>query len=193
MLPRRKLLAIILLLTAIYLTRKNQQFIMFSTVWAAGLVLAKYHHSGRLPSAKRMQMAATSLTVATILTMVCVLKLNPGHSAWLTPWNYFMVVSGIWFTVILAMVMQGAISLPTCFHKSATYSYTLYIVHFPIMLLVLGTFQTTILDSIENAVLVATTTVLFCVIIAAIMAKYVENKKLLETHFKTLSLQMTDK
>ncbi|MEJ1225638.1 acyltransferase [Pseudomonas sp. CCNWLW56] len=192
-LPRRKLLAITLLIMAIYITRKNQQFIMLSTVWAAGLVLAKLHQSARLPSVKTMRTAAKLLAAATILTIVCVLKLNPGHSAWLNPWNYFMVISGTWFTTILAMVLQSAISLPTHFHKSAAYSYTLYIIHFPIMLLIFGAFQTCILDSLEKSILFAIIAVLFCTAIAATLAKYVENRKFLETHIKALSLQLTNK
>lgn len=193
MLPRRKFMTIILLMAAIYLTHKNQQFIMLSTVWIAGLALAKYCQSGRLPSAKTLQVAALGLAAATIIAIVCVLKLKPGHSAWLTPLNYFMIVSGIWFTVILAMVMRGVIFLPTFFHKSAAYSYTLYIVHFPIMLLIFGAFQAKILESVESATFAAGITVLSCLVISAIIAKFVENKKLLEACIRKSKNQMKSK
>jgi peptidoglycan/LPS O-acetylase OafA/YrhL len=190
MIPHRKTLAILLLVVAIYLTHKNHHFIMLSTVWIAGLALAKYHQAGQLPSAKTLRVAAAVFGAAAIVAIVGVLQLSPGHSVWLTPLNYFMVASGMWFTAILAMVIQGTVSLPTFFHKSAAYSYTLYIVHFPLMLMIFGVLQATILESLSVAVFVALITVLACVGIAMILAQYFENKELLEKYLRQSQLRI---
>ncbi len=110
--------------------------------------------------------------------LVCFVKVEARASAWVIPMNYFMVVSGLWFTSVMALIVLDSISFTKFFHKVSRFSYTLYIVHFPVMLFVFGVWQNAIVGSRFNAFLIAVVTVFGCTVLAYFMSKVLEDKKL---------------
>jgi peptidoglycan/LPS O-acetylase OafA/YrhL len=58
------------------------------------------------------------------------------------------------------------------------HSYTLYIVHFPIMLLVLSLYQQFAPLSLQSSIITALLAVVLCVAVSSTSAKFFENKKL---------------
>ncbi|SFP32979.1 hypothetical protein SAMN05216601_10958 [Ectopseudomonas composti] len=100
---------------------------------------------------------------------------RPKH-AWSDPLNYFRLASGLWFACYLAMIMGGATRFPAWFHGQASYSYTLYVIHFPIMLFILGVSQLYIYGSLPRSLAISALTIALSIAAAKLIARFAEDK-----------------
>ncbi|WP_144409831.1 hypothetical protein [Cupriavidus basilensis] len=95
----------------------------------------------------------------------------------------FNVAIGMGFCFILALVLQGSISIPTVARAAAKYSYTLYIVHAPIFLFLFGSLQPYIQDSLGASVMVSLPAIVGVALFSAVVSKAVENRRLVISLF----------
>lgn len=180
LLPKRKWVGVAVLLVAIYVTKKNLQFYFLGIVWFSGLLLAALHGRQSGGSSVWVKYAFWILCFSAFLLGIAVLFFPPLETriiSWLT---LFMIASGLAFTCILAMVLRGEICVPTWFAGASIYSYTLYIVHFPIMLFLFGVFQAHIESSLFVALVVSGLAIFTCIVISSRLAYWLENKKKIE-------------
>lgn len=178
--PSRKVVAIALLVLAFFVTRKNQLFFMLAPIWFAGFGLAFVHQRRPQMNNRLFGWLLVVLTAAVALTVSLVLFADPlGKNIWLDYMNHFRLVSGLWFACFLALIMGGGAKFPKIFHSQAGYSYTLYVIHFPIMLFILGVTQTLIYGSVLLSVVVGAVTIVISIAAAKAIARYAENKHLI--------------
>ncbi|AOE63802.1 acyltransferase [Pseudomonas corrugata] len=177
--PSRKLVSIALLVTTVLVTRKNQLFFMLAPIWFAGFGLAFFHQRRPEMDNRLFGVLFAILTVATLAAVVLVLFADPlGKGIWLDRMNHFRLVSGLWFACFMALIMGGGARFPTIFHSHACYSYTLYVIHFPVMLFILGAVQTMIYGSVSLSLLASMAAICMSVALAKAIASYAENKQL---------------
>lgn len=182
--PERKLMAGALLILVAIITYKNQLFFMLMPIWFSGLGLALIHQ--KRPSMHNTFFGALFglFTVGTIFCIWLVFNREPsGSGVWLDRMNHYRLMSGLWFCCALALIMGGAIRFPKIFHRTSGFSYTLYIIHFPIILFVVGITQKVIIESLANTLIISACTMTLAVIASILISKFVENKKLLNSLF----------
>jgi peptidoglycan/LPS O-acetylase OafA/YrhL len=182
--PDRKLMAGLLLLLTVIITRKNPLFFILMPIWFSGLGLAFVHQ--KRPNMHNMLFSTLFglFTAGTIYCIWLVFSREPsGPGVWLDRMNHYRLMSGLWFSCALALIMGGAIRFPKIFHKTSGFSYTLYITHFPIILFVVGITQKIIIESLANALIISASTMALAIITSIYISKAVENKKLLNSLF----------
>lgn len=180
--PSRKAAAIVLLVITVVITRRNQLFYMLAPIWFSGFALAFMHQRTPEMNNRLFGWLFALLTAAVALAVALVLFAEPlGTSIWLDRMNHFRLISGLWFATFMALIMGGGARFPVLFHKQAGYSYTLYVIHFPIMLFILGATQQYIYGSITRSIVVGALTIIFSIAAAKLIAHYTENKQLLRS------------
>lgn len=186
--PSKKIIASLIIALTIIITYKNPMFFMLLPIWFSGLGLSFIHR-------QRPQMNNALFSILFILfgvgTIYCIyLKLTQplgSPSALQDSMTYFMISSGLWFTSFLALILGKVAKFPTLLSSAASYSYTLYIIHFPIILFVVGMTQEIFIDSISNAIAISAFTIVTAVTVSVWLSKIVENKRTIEKFiFKTL-------
>ncbi|WP_369987773.1 acyltransferase family protein [Pseudomonas xanthosomatis] len=178
--PTRKWLSGGLLLLTLFITRKMPLFYFLAPVWFAGFGLALWHQRKPEMNNRLFSRLFVVLSVIVALTMVLVWNQSaPAKQGWADPFNYFRIASGLWFACFLAMIMGGAARFPAWFDRHAAYSYTLYVIHFPIMLFVLGVSQAYIFGSLLKSLIISGITIIVCIGGAMLIARFAENKALL--------------
>ncbi|MBC3410841.1 acyltransferase [Pseudomonas sp. SWRI51] len=178
--PTRRLLSVGLVVLTVLVTHKSRIFFMLAPVWFCGFALAFYHQ--RRPQ-MRNAFFAWGIIALSILTALIVWRSLSGD-AWAKggiadPLNHFRLVSGVWFACFLALLLGNAVRFPVWFSGHASYSYTLYVVHFPILLFALGVAQEMIYGSLWRSLLVASVAIAVSLLLAKGIAVYAENKRLL--------------
>ena len=98
--------------------------------------------------------------------------------------NYSLILYklslGLLTACFIYSILRNKANFPTKFKSASSYSYTLYIIHFPILLFIFGIFQ---LKIENNAALMTTVYAISCAIIiyiSKISARKVENMKLIK-------------
>jgi peptidoglycan/LPS O-acetylase OafA/YrhL len=178
--PSRKALAIALLAMALVVTRENQLFFMLAPSWFAGLCLALLHERRPQMNNRLFGLLFAILTVAVAVTVALVLFSEPlGKGIWLDRMNHFRLVSGLWFACFMALIIGGRARFTKFFHSQSQYSYTLYVIHFPILLFILGVTQRLIYGSIFLSLLAAVGAMTLSIVMAKFLSRYIENKNLI--------------
>ena len=90
---------------------------------------------------------------------------------------------GLGFCFVLALVLQGRVSIPIFARSAARYSYTLYIVHAPILFFLFGFLQSYIQDSLGTSVIVSLLIIVGVAAFSAIVSRAVENRRLIISLF----------
>lgn len=192
--PTRKWLSASLLLVTLLVTRKHQLFFMLAPIWFTGFGLAFMHQ--RTPQMNN-RLFGRLLAILSVLLAATVLLVwypnGPSTGVWTDPLNHFRVVSGLWFACFLALLMGGGVRFPTWFHSHAGYSYTLYVTHFPIMLFILGSSQTFVYGSLLNSLIVAIVTIVIAIAVAKTLARFLEDKTLLQNTASGVKRLVTSK
>jgi peptidoglycan/LPS O-acetylase OafA/YrhL len=176
--PSRKVISSLILGLAIFVTYKNTLFFTLAPVWFSGFGLAMIHQ--RREQMNNLVFGALFVIASLALVAIVVLALfdNPaGNAVDYVTLNPFRVVSGLWFACFLALIMGDCTSFPQCFHRHACYSYTLYVIHFPILLFVLGFTQEFIYNSLLNAALFGILAIVFCLAVSWFLSRWIENKR----------------
>jgi peptidoglycan/LPS O-acetylase OafA/YrhL len=91
--------------------------------------------------------------------------------------NYFVpfnMLMGLAFVCWLIQLQQKLSHYQPVWVKSASFSYTLYVTHFPLLLFILGCFPQSRAYGLGGAVLALISTMLVLVLLASLMAKLLE-------------------
>lgn len=150
----------------------NIKFMIFGSVWFAGLVLSLIEAKGKM-----------HVAIACVLTAI-------------TSWFAFangsnFIVSGgdytmynMWFgltfaslTYLFILCMNIRINI---IPSSSRYSYTLYIVHYPIIMFMIGIFESRVMGGFYSALPIALCAVVIALAFAYKASEYVENPNLIK-------------
>jgi peptidoglycan/LPS O-acetylase OafA/YrhL len=186
--PRRwwKLLSLPILLALFIVGWNNDQFFYYLPVWWGGYLLAVLHDRRILPFSKYlwMTMGACLLAAAAFGAHFLTLENIPGAER--KAWHFlvfFNVAVGFLCCTILALVLRGNLTLPIIFKPAAAYSYTLYIIHVPVMLFVIGIAEPWIQGALGASLVVAIGTVLGVIALSRWVAVWLENRNLIRLVF----------
>ena len=146
--------------------RLNGPFLMFSIVWMAGSVCCLIH-DGVLKVSKYTRLFLTLLSCLYLVS--CTYYLLTGYSP--QNLNKFNVASGLFFTMIIWNLFIVNDYRLNIFPRSASYSYTLYITHFPIVMCI----YTVSLHLKIDAIYASVASFALSVLLASLLARYVEN------------------
>ncbi|HEO1771842.1 acyltransferase family protein [Acinetobacter baumannii] len=91
----------------------------------------------------------------------------------------FQICFGLIFCSYLTKILSGRNTFPPFFKNSAKYSYTLYIIHFPIFLFIFGVFETKIVNSLITALIIALISSALLIFISKLLAQKIERIKLI--------------
>ncbi|WP_043345630.1 acyltransferase family protein [Cupriavidus basilensis] len=163
-----------------YVGWNNDQFYYYLPVWWAGYALSELHDRHWIPPAKYLRAATAAFSVAAAAFAYKSLTVADARSAW-----HFLVLfnvtTGLCFAAILGLLLSGAIRVPTAFAPAAAYSYTLYIVHMPLLLFAFGIFQTTIQSSTALSIVAGVSFVPAIVWISKAASRIFENRPLVRS------------
>lgn len=180
--PSRRAASVVLLVVVILVTWKNKMFIMLAPIWFSGFWLAFLHQRKPEMNNRVFGWLFLALTIVVIVIAALVLFGGPqGEGGLFDRMNHFRLASGLWFACFMALIMGGGASFPKFFHGQAGYSYTLYVIHFPIMLFVLGVTQSVIYGSVLLSLLTAVVVIIISIVSAKTIANYAENKNLIHS------------
>lgn len=156
-----------------WLAWDNDQFFYYAPVWCLGYGLSMLHNPGKvLPKSLLIWCTAISLACAAYAGHRSIVEADP-RSAWHALVAFNLLI-GLAFGALLAMVLTGALRFPTRFRSAAAYSYTIYVIHTPMLLFIFGVTQAFIGTSIWRAVLIAAASIGAVVVAARWGAKAVE-------------------
>lgn len=183
--PKRRLTAVSLVLATMAVTYKEGLFIMLAPIWFAGFGLAMLHHKAPEMKNRLFRPMFLALSLGTAASVALVVFADPlGNGIWLDRMNHFRLISGLWFACYLSLILGGEMTFTKLFHSHASYSYTLYVIHFPIMLFVLGATQPFIYGSITKSALVCIATIAAIIPISMAVARIFEHKQLIRSAIK---------
>lgn len=174
-----KLLSVIGAVALFYIGWNNDQFFYYLPVWWAGYLLSCLHDRRWIPDARLLLCIFALFDAAAAFC-----GFESLHTEGRTAWHFlvmFNVTIGLCFACGLALILKGRLVLPPAFQHSAAYSYTLYVIHVPMLLFAFGVFQTWILGSINASIGLSLLTLTVTYVIAKTAAKVLENRKRL--HF----------
>jgi peptidoglycan/LPS O-acetylase OafA/YrhL len=161
---------------------RDMKFVAYGAVWAAGFLLCVHHNSGTKSRKLRWLVCAGVVLFggASIEFAGCfVQSFNAVGGQAGANWHYivaFNLFIGLLFTCVIALVLDRRSPSNELLSKSAEYSYTLYIIHFPILLFVFGVTQAVLRGSPTSRVLIGIGTFALVVCIARVTSTLVENK-----------------
>lgn len=142
---------------------RNWTFPFLGLVWSAGAGLALAHNSG-LRLTRYTRPAGTLALLAAAAFAVGGARIE-----------LFNVAFGVAFAALVHEVLLGTLRVPVFAAKSASYSYTLYIVHFPLLLVIYGTLQPRLNGDALASWLVAAAGALGCWAMARLLARWIEH------------------
>lgn len=182
--PKRwwKLASIPAVAALLYVGWNNDQFYYYLPVWWAGYLISILHNRSVLPPAKYLWLAATVFLFPAIFFATKTLTVEDARTAW-----HFLVLyniaTGLCFSAILALILVGSAKFTTIFRSAAPYSYTLYIIHMPILLFLFGIVQPWMQRSVLLCPLIAVGSVVCIIAIARLAALVVENRNKVKSFF----------
>lgn len=164
------------------LSVRNHSFAAYSVVWAAGFVLCLLHNNRTLAGAVRAALAVLgplSAIVGVGLASRYIAQADRLHNPLLADYRYviaFNVFIGLAFCCLLGVLLDRRSPSPRVLQRTADFSYTLYIVHFPILLFLFGILQPRLQGSIPAILSAAAATFVGVVLFAHAAAKIVEDR-----------------
>ncbi|MGO4325653.1 acyltransferase family protein [Cupriavidus sp. 2TAF22] len=181
-----KLLALPLIGTVIWHGANNEQFLYYLPVWWAGYLLAVLHDDGLLRRAKLWWCAVAVFFAAALWFGLRFLWASYAHDPvadQLITIARFNIAIGFGVFALLALMLQGRIRVRAFARKAARYSYTLYIIHAPLLLFAFGVLQPHVQDSIGRSVLASVIAILGVSLLSIAVSRVVENRALLVSLF----------
>lgn len=161
----------------------NRPFAFYSLVWFGGAAIALLHnHNIRIKP--YVTFAGAALLIVTLVTAAVYVGLARNAQS---PSDYpsnlmvlFNVASGLTFAVGLYFIIFDTLSFKPLLASSAKYSYTLYVTHFPIFLVIYGIFQPSLFGRFVPSVLASIGAFVTALAFAAIIAPKLESAKLID-------------
>lgn len=169
-----RLLALPFALGLMQLGGENIQFFYYMPVWFAGYALSVLHDRQWLPR---------GIACIAALVIFCGIASWSGYqtatldgrAAWLALVR-FNVFVGFAFCILLAMLLSGKIAISTRARPAAAYAYTLYVIHFPLLLFIFGVFQKWIERGLAASLTVSIVSLIGIVALARWIATVTERK-----------------
>jgi peptidoglycan/LPS O-acetylase OafA/YrhL len=156
-----------------WLAWNNDLFFFYAPVWWSGYGLALLHDHGKLlPRGFLIAVGSIALTLATYAGYLHVQDHTPRDS-WYALVAFNLLI-GAAFTTLLAQALAGTVRFPEVFKGAAPYSYTLYVVHVPLLLFIFRVSQEFISQSVPRALLIAACSSCTIVLFARYIARLVE-------------------
>jgi len=166
----------------VVLSVRNHNFAAYGIVWASGFVLCLLHNNQRLGGWIR-----TALTGLAPVALACALLLAWQYVAQVArfpdprsaDYRYviaFNVFIGLAFCGLLGLLLDRRAPTLRWLTGSADYSYTLYIVHYPILLFTFGAFQPAMQASMGTLAAISLVTLAGIVLFARTAARVVEHR-----------------
>lgn len=160
----------------------NRNFALYSMVWGAGFLVCVTHNNGALLNGSIRQWLRAGcpllFTAAGACAILHVLHFDGSNPAAMS-WRYlvaFNVFFGLGFASFLGLWLDKKTPKSPFFERSADYSYTLYITHFPILLFVFGVTQTMLHSSAIALGLVSIASFVLIVTVSRTASRLVENR-----------------
>jgi peptidoglycan/LPS O-acetylase OafA/YrhL len=179
------LMTIILILS---LSILNPKFLIHSTIWFSGLLLCIIHNNKMNFSARKTKYTSAFFFLSSIIfAALFIIAKFTGKNFILPPGIsiiVFKVFLGVGFAVYLYRILSNQTRFIEYFSKSSAYSYTLYIIHFPIFLFIFGITELSIENNLYLSIFVSFLSSLTIIVIAKKSAKYLENLKLIKINKK---------
>ncbi|MFM0060036.1 acyltransferase [Paraburkholderia phytofirmans] len=178
--------------TLVVLVARNPKFGAYGLVWTAGFALCLAHNNGVLRSLRRPlgMLAAAFTVIALAFGSLYVGSYNRTSDIHLANFHYvvlFNLFLGLSYACMLAAVLDRSTRSLRPLAASSAFSYTLYIVHFPILLFVFGVFQLPLHSSHGAVVAVWIASLIGVILFSAWAAKLVENKRAMQGIFFRIS------
>lgn len=154
----------------------NFAFVCYILVWLLGVGIALLH-SHQKPFSKRIAMGflGASLVVAAGCYLFYRYALPVGADTEKAMLAMYGMLSGLWVACFIYLVVYGKIRLPSFAQSLSNSSYTLYLIHFPIVLFVYGIIQPYVYQNLLTLSIAYALCVVFCVLASALLAKKVEH------------------
>lgn len=157
----------------------NSPFFYYSIVWVVGAILCLMH-DGVIKYSKSVTSAALIISGAYALYRLLVIYHDFN--------NPNLTLVNVALGLLMAALLQKVVierNIRLCILPSmASFSYTLYIIHFPILLFVFGCSQEYSQSNLQNALAMAGVGFLVSMVTAYASAKFVENTKLFTSMLK---------
>ncbi|WP_369990918.1 acyltransferase family protein [Pseudomonas xanthosomatis] len=165
---------------------RNNGFILLSMVWASGALVAVLHNNNLINAYYAKWVTFVFGVIALMFAGSYLVRFYGGEPVANYPrsvvlWSAF---SGVSFCGVLALVVNGAMKGRALFGRTARFSYTLYLSHYPLLLFIYGVSQQGIMHDLVLSFVVAIVSALGCVVFASVVAGYVENYRLLKARPK---------
>lgn len=150
----------------------NIKFLIFGAVWFAGLGLSLIDVKGK----------AHTVTAVVLTAVTSWFAFNHGAQFIVSGGDYTMF--NMWFglafasfTYLFILCMNARINI---IPSSSKYSYTLYIIHYPIIMFMIGIFESRVMGGFYSSLTIAMCSTAIALVLAYKASKYVENPKLIK-------------
>lgn len=150
----------------------NIKFLIFGAVWFAGLGLSLIDVKGK----------AHTVTAVVLTAVTSWFAFNHGAQFIVSGGDYTMF--NMWFglafasfTYLFILCMNARINI---IPSSSKYSYTLYIIHYPIIMFMIGIFESRVMGGFYSSLTIAMCSAAIALVLAYKASKYVENPKLIK-------------
>lgn len=157
----------------------NSPFFYYSIVWVLGAILCLMHDGVIKVSRLATSLALICATAYAFYRLLIIYDNFTNSNLTLVNVALGMLMAALLQKVVIERDIRLSI-LPSM----ASFSYTLYIIHFPILLFVFGCSQEYSQDNLNNALTMSTIGFFASMLIAYISAKFVENTKLFTSILK---------
>lgn len=173
--------AVLAVILVLILGLLNYSFIVHSIVWFVGLALCLLHNNRYSGNLLRF-IGFLSLISSVLFSSIYLLNFHKTFNFPSLLASQSMILAklsvGFLTTCIIFYILNGGIKITTLFKRSSAYSYTLYIIHVPILLFVLGVTELSIIDNTLNALVAYIISCILILIISKVSAAKVENIKI---------------
>lgn len=165
---RKLTLVILSICLFLIMSSAKYEFFIYSFVWLSGLVTSFVS-----PRSKLALIFYSCLLC--LLTTLCINKGYEYHTGESTIhyYNLFFGLSVCSFVYVFIIYFDKKI---TVFPSTSKYSYTLYVIHIPIMIFIVGVFESYVFFNFKVSFLLAILSVIICIFIAWYFSRIVENK-----------------
>lgn len=90
--------------------------------------------------------------------------------------HYYNLFFGLFFCCLMYICVLRLNKKISIFPSASRYSYTLYLIHIPIMIFITGIFESHVLVNYKHSILLSILSIVLSVLLAFYSAKIVENK-----------------
>lgn len=163
----------------------NKIFILYSIVWFSGLLISILHNNNIYNQMIHKMLYILSILGSIIFSYIFLSTQYQLHTIDnITIKNlsldFYKVFIGLLSACFIYSVLRGSLKFTSAFKGSSSYSYTLYIIHFPILLFIFGVMQLKIQGNLINSLIVASASCIIIILLSKVSAKKCENIHLIK-------------